>query len=134
MTMQHYIDIFRRNVRRNMDESKPQSFARKIDHQRPVLVPIAISANNRQRRADCFQVERDRRFANIAEMPDFVGIARQINNLLRQLVMRVRQYKYAQRVHIRAADGADNADIPSAPRKIIRLNPRNPRLALHHVI
>jgi hypothetical protein len=53
---------------------------------------------------------------------------------VRQLVMRVSQNKYAQRAHIRTANGADNADIPSADRKIIRLNPRNPRLIPHCVI
>jgi hypothetical protein len=67
-------------------------------------------------------------------VPDLVGIARQIENLFRQFVMRVGQDKYAQRTHIRTADGADNADIPSADRKIIRLNPHNPRLIPHNVI
>jgi hypothetical protein len=54
--------------------------------------------------------------------------------LLRQLVMSVRNDQNAQRIHVETADGADNADITSAPKKIIRLNPRNPRLILHRVI
>src|SRR5205085_10154427 len=91
MTMQNNIDIIRRIFRRNMDESKLPTFARKIDNQRPIRVPVAVSAHDRQRRTDRFQVERDRRFANIAQMPDLVRTAGKIDNLLRQLVMRVCQ-------------------------------------------
>ena len=90
MTMQHNIDTIRRTFRRNVHEPKFQSFSLKIDNQRPVLVPIAISAHNRKRRADRFQVERDCRLAHIAQMPDLVRLARTIDNLWRQLVMGVR--------------------------------------------
>ena len=134
MTMQHYIDIIRRIFRRNVHEPEFQTFTGKIDHQRPVFVPITIPADNRERRTDCFQIERDRRLANIAQVPDLVRLAGQIENLLGQLVMRVRQNEYAQRIHSRTADGADNADIKSGHQKIIRLNPRNPRLIPHRVI
>ena len=132
--MQHNIDIVRRIFRRNMHEPKFQSLACKIDNERPVFVPIAIPAHNRQRRADRFQVERDRRFAHIAKMPDLIRLARKIDNLWRQLVMRVRDNQNAQSIHVRTADGADTADIPSANPKIIRLNPRNPRLDFTSVI
>lgn len=93
MTMQHNIDIVRRSFRRNMHEPKLQTLAGKIDHQRPVLVPIAISANHGKGRPDCLQVQSDRRFADIAQMPDFVGFARKIENLLRQFVMSVCDYE-----------------------------------------
>lgn len=134
MTMQHKIDIVRRNFRRNMHEPELQSLALKIDNERPIFVPIAIAANNRQRRTDRFQVERDCRFAHIAKMPDLIRLARKIDNLRRQLVMRVRDNQNAQSIHVRTADGADNADIPSTNPKIIRLNPRNPRLDFTSVI
>ena len=93
MTMQDNIGIFRRNVGRNMHEAKLQSFARKIDNERPVFIPVAIPAHNSERRADRFQIERDRRLANIAQMPDLIRVARKIDNLLRQFVMSVRQDK-----------------------------------------
>lgn len=94
MTMQHNIDIVRRNFRRNMGEAELHSLAFKIDNQRPVLIPITISTNNRQRWTDCFKIERDRRFANISQMPNLVRVARKIDDMLRQLVMRVRENEY----------------------------------------
>jgi hypothetical protein len=67
-------------------------------------------------------------------MPDLIRLARKIKNLLRQFVMSVSYDQDAHRIHFRTADGADNADITSAIRKIIRLNPRNPRLVSPCVI
>jgi len=134
MTMQNNIDITRRICRRNMDESELQTFARKIDNQRPVRVPIAIATNDNQWRTDRFEIERDCRFADVAEMPNLIRIAREIDNLLRQFVMGVRYDQDAHSLHFRTADGADNADITSALKKIIRLNPCNPRLVLPRVI
>ena len=134
MTMQDNTDIVRRNFRRNMHQPKFQTFPNEIDNQRPVGVPITVPAHDRQRRTDRFQIERDRRLANIAKVPNLARFSRKIDNLLRQFVMSVSNDQNAQRIHFRTADGADNADITSAPRKIIRLNPRNSRLALHHVI
>ena len=131
MTMQNNIDIIRRIFRRNVDESKLQTLSREIDNERPVLVPVAIAANDSEWRPNRLEIEGDRRFTNISQMPNLVRVAGKIDHLRRQLVMGVRQNENAQRIHIGTADGADNADIPSAPRKITRLNPR---LALHHVI
>ena len=94
--MQNNIDIVRRNVGRNMLQPKFQTFAGKIDNQRPIRIPIAIPAHDSERRPDCFQIIRDRRLANIAQMPDLVRVTRKIDNLLRQFVMRVRQNKDRQ--------------------------------------
>ena len=132
--MQNNIDIIGRNVRWNMLQPESQTLAFKIDHQRPVGVPITVPAYHRQLRTDRRQMVSDRRLTHVAQMPDLVRLARKIDNFLRQLVMRVGYDQDAHCIHFRTANGADNADITSAPRKIIRLNPRNPRLALHHVI
>jgi hypothetical protein len=134
MTMQNNIDTLGRNFRRNMHQPKLQFLARKIDNERPILVPIAIPAHDRERRTDRFELERDCRFANIAQMPDFVRLTRKIDNLLRQLVMRVGNDKNSEGIHFRTAGGADKADITSGHQKIIRLNPSNPRLASPCVI
>ena len=91
MTMQNNIDIVRRNFRRNVDKPKLQTFALKIDNQRPILSPIAIAADNGQPRTNRFEIERDRRFANVAQVPDLVRLARKLDNLRRQFVMRIRQ-------------------------------------------
>ena len=95
MTMQNNIDIIRRIFRRNMNEPELQTFAGKIDNQGPVDVPIAIAAHHDQRRTDRFQVQRDRRFANITQMPNLIRIPRKIDNLLRQLVMSVGNNQHA---------------------------------------
>ena len=87
MTMQNNIDIVRRNFRRNMLQPELQTFAPEVGNQRPVLVPIAIPPHDRQRRADCFEIEGDRGFANIAQVPDLIRVARKVENLLRQLIM-----------------------------------------------
>jgi|ERR1700730_2543469 len=93
MTMQDNIDIIRRNFGRDGHEPKLQTFASKIDNQRPIRVPIAISAHNAERRTDRFEVERNRRFANVAEMPDLVRLSRKIEDLWRQLVVRICDYE-----------------------------------------
>lgn len=95
MTMQDNINIIGRNLRRNVHEPKLQTFALEIDNQRPVSVPIAISAHDRERRTDRFQIERDRRLAHIAQMPDLIGFARKIDNSRRQLVMSVGDNEHA---------------------------------------
>ena len=89
VTMQNNIDIIGRNIRRNMLQSKFQTLALKIDNQRPVGIPIAIPAHNRDWWPDRFQIVDNCRLAHIAEMPDLVRIARKIDNFVRQLVMRV---------------------------------------------
>jgi hypothetical protein len=103
MTMQHNIDIVRRSFRWNVHEPKLPTFTHKIDNQRPILVPIAISAHHRERWTDRFQLERDRRFANIAQMPNLICLPRKIDNLLRQLVVRVCQHKNPKHQCLRKA-------------------------------
>jgi hypothetical protein len=89
MTMQNNIDIVRRHVGRNMLQTKLQTFAREIDNQGPIRVPIAIPAHDRERRTDRLQVIGDRRLADIAKVPDFIRAGRQIKNRLWKFVMRI---------------------------------------------
>ena len=103
MTMQDNIDIVRRSFRWNVNKPKLQTFALEIDNQRPVLIPIAIAADNGQRRTDRFKVERDRRLANVAQVPNLVRLARKIEDLLRQLVMRIRQDENPKHQYLRKA-------------------------------
>ena len=99
MTMQDNIDILRRSRRRNVLQPEPQSFARKIDNERPLISRIAVTANDRDLWADRAQLIENGFGANIAEVPDFVRAARspqrvrpvadQIDHARRQFVMRV---------------------------------------------
>jgi hypothetical protein len=134
VTMQNNIDIVGQHIGWNMFQPKSQALSLKIDNQRPLGIAVAISAHNRDRRADRAQFIQNDFRTNIAEMPNFIRVARKIDNFLRQLVMSIRYDQDAQCIHFGTADGADNADITSAPRKIIRLNPCNPRLVLPRVI
>lgn len=103
MRVQHNIDIRRRDFGRNMHEPKLQPLTHKIDNQRPILVPITISAHDRERRTDCLQLAHDRRLANITQMPDLVRAAGKTDNLLRQLVMRIGQDKNPKHRYLRKA-------------------------------
>lgn len=89
MTMQNNVDIVRRNIRRNMLQTKLQIFAREIDNQRPIRVPIAIPAHDGERRTDRLKVIGDRWLADIAKVPDFIRACRQIKNRLWKFVMRI---------------------------------------------
>ena len=91
--MQNNIDIIGRNIRRNMLQPKFQSITLKIDNEGPFRIPIAIPAHHSDLRADCAQVIQDRWLADVAQMPDLVRIRREIENFLRQLVMRVGENK-----------------------------------------
>jgi len=93
MTMQNNIDIFGRTLRRNVLQTKLQTAADKIDNQRPLGIAVAISEHQRDRRTDRAQLIKNSLRANIAKMPDFVGIFRQSRQLLRKLVVRVGQNK-----------------------------------------
>src|ERR1700687_2914137 len=89
MTMQNNIDTTGRNIWRIICQPKSQPLSRKIDNQRPVGITVAISAHNRDRRTDGAQFIQNDFRAIIAQMPDLVRVARKIDNLLRQLVVRV---------------------------------------------
>ena len=91
MTMQNNVDIVRRNIRRNMLQTKLQVFAREVDNQRPIRVPIAIPAHDRERRTDRLKVIGDRRLADIAKVPDFIRLMGKIDDHLWQLVVSVGQ-------------------------------------------
>ena len=93
MTMQDNIDIIGRDIRWNMFQPKSQTLSRKIDNQRPLGITVAISAHDHDRGTDGAQFIQNDFRANIAQMPNLVRIARKIDNLLRQLVMRVGENK-----------------------------------------
>ena len=104
MTMQNNIDIFRRNFRRNVHQPKFQTLARQINDQRPILVPITIPADNGQWRFDRFKIQCDCWLANVAKMPNLIRACREIENRLRQLVMRIGEHEYLHQSECRTTD------------------------------
>jgi len=89
MTMQNNIDMVRWNIRRNVHEPELQAFTGEIDNQWPVRVPVAVAPDNGQWGTDNSQIIRDRRFADIAQMPNLVRLVGKIDNLWRQFVVSV---------------------------------------------
>src|SRR5947209_20236535 len=104
MTMQNNIDIAGRIFRRNMDQLECQTLALEIDDLRPVFGPIAVATDNNERWSDRFELEGDRRLANVAQMPDLIRIPRKVENSLRQLVMRVCQHENLHSTESRTTD------------------------------
>jgi hypothetical protein len=93
VTMQHHIDIVRGSLGRNVLQSKSQSAADKIDHQRPLEITVAVSSDDGNSRTNCAQFIPNPLRANVAQMPDLIGALRKISNSLRQLVMGVCQHE-----------------------------------------
>ena len=93
MPMQHDIDIFRRSLWRNMLQTKSQTGPDKIDNQRPFEIAVAISANYGDRRPNRAQFIENSFCTNVAKMPDLISAFRNIDNALRQFVMRVGENK-----------------------------------------
>ena len=97
MTMQNNIDIIGRHIWRNMFQPKSQALSLEIDNQRPFGIAVAVSAHNRDRRPKRLQITRNGRLADVAEMPDLIRLAREIENPLRQLVMSISEDENAKK-------------------------------------
>ncbi len=81
-----------------MLQAQLQSATHEIDHQRPIRIAVAISSYDCQSRPDCAKlIENDVR-ANITQVPYFVSVFSEFVHLLRQTVVRVRNYENAQRL------------------------------------
>jgi hypothetical protein len=85
------VDIFRRVVRRDMNQSKPNSVPLQVDRERPIEITVAISAHDRYRRTNRLDRLKNARGADVAEMPDFVCISRQGFEICWQFVVRIGQ-------------------------------------------
>jgi len=85
------VDIFRRIIWRDVNQSKPNSVSLHVHGERPIEITVAISAHDRDRRAERLDRLKNARGANIAEMPDFVSISRQGLEIRWQFVVRISQ-------------------------------------------
>ena len=95
MGMQENIDIIRRSIRRNVLQAEFQPASEKIDEKGPVEVTIAVSAHNRDAWSDRPQLVKNHFRANIAKMPDFIGIFGHFANGVREPIVRVGENKDA---------------------------------------
>src|SRR5437879_1135289 len=95
--MQEKSDIIRRLLRRNMLQTNLQSAPNKIDNQGPFEIAVAISTDHLHGPTGREQFVEDPFRANIAEMPDFIGIACQGRQYLRKLIVRIGENEYAPR-------------------------------------
>jgi hypothetical protein len=95
MTMQKNIDVIRLSIRRNVLKSEFQAASREIDDKRPLEIAIAISAHDDHTRTNRAQLVKNRFRANVAKMPDFVGILGHFAHAIREPIMRVGENKDA---------------------------------------
>lgn len=93
MAVQEKIDIIRRLLRRNMLQTNLQSAPNKIDNQGPLIIAIAVSARHYYRYTNRAQFVQNAFRADIAKVPNLIGISRKVDDILRQLVMRVCENK-----------------------------------------
>ena len=95
MPVQENIDVSRRMIRWNVLQAEFQPTSGKIENQRPLEIAVAISAHNSDARSNRPQFVENRFRANIAKMPDLIGVFGRLLHALRQTIMRVRENKHA---------------------------------------
>ena len=91
MGVQENIDIIRRTIRRNVLQAEFQSASQKIEHQWPLDITVAISAHDDHARTNRAKLVKNRFRANIAKMPDFIGIFDHFLHSFRQTIVRIGQ-------------------------------------------
>jgi hypothetical protein len=89
MTVQENIDIIRRSIRRNVLQPEFQPVSHNIADQWPLKIAVAISAHSDNGRSDRPQLVENRFRANIAKMPDFIGVFGHFLHAIGQSIVRV---------------------------------------------
>jgi hypothetical protein len=96
VAVQENIDIIRTWLGRNVLQAEFQPTSHKVENQRPLGIAVAISAYNHDPGSDRPQFVENRFRANIAKMPDLIGVFGHLLHPLRQTIVRVRENKHAQ--------------------------------------
>ena len=68
-----------------------QSAAHEIEHERPIRIAVAISSRDCDWRAERAQLVENAFGANIAKMPDFIGVFSHLGHRPRQAIVGVRE-------------------------------------------
>jgi len=96
--VQDKINVIWQMIRRYVLETEFQSASRKIDNERPIKVTIAIAPHHSYAMPNPAELVENGLRANIAQVPDFVGIFGDFSNRFRQTIVGVGQNKNAQDV------------------------------------
>ena len=96
MSMEDYINVIWRVVRRYVLQAKLQSAPRKIENQWPFEVAVAISSHNRDPRPKRAKLVENGLRANIAQMPNFICILGDFSNRVRQTIVCIGENENAQ--------------------------------------
>ena len=89
MGVQENIDVIRRMIGRNVLQPEFQTATPKINDRRPLEIGIAISAHDDHVRTNRAKLVKNRFRANIAKMPDFIGMFGHLLYTIRQTIVRV---------------------------------------------
>ena len=95
VSMQHNINVNRRELRRYVLQTEFQSTSHEIDNQRPIQITVAISSYNRYSGRNRAQLVENVLGANIAQVPDFIGASGDFTHFFRQTIVRVREHENA---------------------------------------
>ena len=85
-------------IRRYMLQPQLQSATHEIDNERPIRIAVAISSYDYQSWPDPAKLIENGLGTNIAQVPYFVSVFSEFIHLLRQTVVRVRNYENAHRI------------------------------------
>jgi hypothetical protein len=97
--MQHHIYIFRRSFWGNVLQAKLHPVSDQLYHQGPIVIAVAIAANNCERRTEgAYFIENTFR-AEVAQMSDLIRAFRQNRDGCGQAIVRIGQNEYAQRLY-----------------------------------
>ena len=87
--MQENIDIIRRMIGRSVLQPEFQTATGKINDKRPLEIGIAVSAHDDHARTNRAKLVKNRFRANVAKMPDFIGILGHFAHAIRESIVRV---------------------------------------------
>jgi hypothetical protein len=93
VTVQENIDIIRRLIRWNMLQPEFQTASHEIDDKRPFKIAVAIATHKSDARPDSAQLVKDRLRANVAKVPDFIGVLGHFAHAIGQPIVRVGENK-----------------------------------------
>lgn len=89
VAVQENIDVVWRLIGWNVLKTKFQSASHKIDDKRPLEIAVTVSAHKRDPRSDRPQFIKNRFRADVAKMPNFVGILGHFAHAIRESIVRV---------------------------------------------
>jgi hypothetical protein len=94
--VQDKVNVIRQIVGGYMLEAEFQSVSRKIDNQWPFVIAVAISSHDSDLRPNGAELVENCLRANVAQVPDFISVLRDLSNGFRQTIVGVGQNEDTQ--------------------------------------